>query len=387
MLKLPKKLKVQYRDADVGTLSMSPDNSRCIFEYDRRWLTEGFSISPLELPLQGGIQVARTNKFYGNFGIFEDSMPDGYGNYLLDRILRKYGTSLSEMTPVERLSFVGKKGMGALCYVPETPVNTHADSLTLDQMQQDALDVLSEKDFSKAETLYIRSGNSGGCRPKCLWNDGDGKWLVKFRHTYDPSDMGIEEYKILQTARRCGITVPEAKLFDGKYLGTRRFDVTSNGERLHVATASGLLCESIRMPMMDYRRLIRFTQYLTKDTEQAREMFRRMVFNYEIGNNDDHAKNFSFIHSDNGWTCSPAYDITRCPNANNGYHASLLNGKEKPGIEDFIATGADIGLTKKQVLDIIRGIRETVKEDLDKTFGTDISCDTISRRPGRAPKR
>lgn len=362
MIKLPKSLTVQFHGENVGTLSMTPDNSRCIFEYDKKWLAEGFSISPLEIPLESGLQVAKTNKFYGNFGIFEDSMPDGYGNYLLDRILRKYGTSLSQMTPVERLSFVGTKGMGALCYIPEMQLNTQADSATLDEMQQDALDVLSEKDFSKAETLYVNSGNSGGCRPKCLWNDEDGMWLVKFRHTYDSPDIGADEYDILQLAKRCGIAVPDARLFNGKYLGTRRFDVTPGGERLHVATAAGLLCESIQMPMMDYRKLVRFTKFLTNDVSEAREIFRRMVFNYAIGNNDDHAKNFSFGFYDGHWRCSPAYDITKCPNANNGFHASMVNGKEKPGIEDFVAVGAEAGLTKSQAVDIIQSIRDIVEK-------------------------
>jgi len=360
MLKLPKSLKVQFQGNNVGTLSMTPDNARCVFEYDRQWLSEGFSISPLELPLQSGLQLAQTNKFYGNFGIFEDSMPDGYGNYLLDRILRKHGVSLSGMTPVERLSFVGTRGMGALCYVPEMVLNSRADSVTLDEMQQDALEVLSEKDFTKTETLYVNSGNSGGCRPKCLWNDEEGRWLVKFRHTYDSPDIGKEEYGILQLAKQCGITVPDSKLFNGKYLGTRRFDISPTGERLHVATAAGLLCESIHLPMMDYRKLIRFTQYLTKDISQAQEMFRRMVFNYEIGNNDDHAKNFSFVFSDGKWICSPAYDITKCPKANNGLHASLVNGKEMPGLNDFVAVGADAGLTKGQAINIIQSIKEAV---------------------------
>lgn len=87
MLKLPKSLTVQYHGMNVGVLSMSPHNSRCMFEYDKGWVANGFSISPLELPLKTGLQAARTNNFYGDFGIFEDSMPDGYGNYLLDRIL------------------------------------------------------------------------------------------------------------------------------------------------------------------------------------------------------------------------------------------------------------------------------------------------------------
>lgn len=362
MLKLPKSLKVQYHGINVGTLSMTPDNSRCVFEYDKQWLADGFSISPLELPLQSGLQLAKSNKFYGDFGIFEDSMPDGYGNYLLDRLLRKYGISLSELTPVERLSFVGTKGMGALCYIPEVEINKRQDSVTFDQMQQDALDVLSEKDFTKTEALYINSGNSGGCRPKCLWNDEDGQWLVKFRHTYDSQDIGREEYEVLRLAKQCGITVPDSKLFNGKYLGTRRFDISPTGERLHVATAAGLLCESIQFPMMDYKKLIRFTQYLTKDISQAKEMFKRMVFNYAIGNNDDHAKNFSFIFSNGEWKCSPAYDITRCPDANKGFHASLVNGKEKPDINDFFVVGAEAGLTKGQVTEIVQNIKNTISD-------------------------
>lgn len=112
--------RVFYHDRLVGTLSMTPGNHRCVFEYSPGWLSDGFSIFPLELPLKSGLLLPKTDYFYSNFGIFEDSMPDGYGNYLLNRIPQKHGTSLIEMTPVERLSFVGTKGMGALTYVPES---------------------------------------------------------------------------------------------------------------------------------------------------------------------------------------------------------------------------------------------------------------------------
>ena len=360
MIKLPESLNVFYHDMLVGTLSMTPGNHKCAFEYSPNWLADGFSISPLELPLRSGLLLPKTDYFYGNFGIFEDSMPDGYGNYLLNRILQKYGTSLIEMNPIERLSFVGAKGMGALTYVPESTINTAEETATLDQMQKDALDVLSEKDFSSTEMLYINSGNSGGCRPKCLWKDDEGSWLVKFRHTYDPADIGQREYEILMKAKECGITVPDCKLFNGRYLGTKRFDITPNGTRIHVATASALLCESIRQPMMDYRRLIRFTAYLTQDTSQVQEMFRRMIFNYEIGNNDDHAKNFSFIFDGKRWNISPAYDLTECRDANHGFHSSLANGKEHPTLEDFLIIAVDAGLTKKQAMNIIEIIRAVV---------------------------
>lgn len=360
-MKMPESLSVLYHGSPVGTLSMTPNNRRCVFEYNQDWLSNGFSISPLELPLKSGLMLPKTDYFYGNFGIFEDSMPDGYGNYLLNKILQGHGTSLMEMTPVERLSIIGSKGMGVLEYVPEATVNVKWNPVSLDRMQQDALDVLSEKDFTSAETLYINSGNSGGCRPKCLWKDEDGSWLVKFRHTYDPLDIGIREYAILKKAKECGITVPDFKLFNNKYLGTRRFDISPDGTRLHVATASALLCESIRLPMMDYRRLIRFTAFLTQDMEQAQEMFKRMIFNYEIGNNDDHAKNFSFIFNGEKWNISPAYDLTECRDANHGFHSSLVNGKERPTENDFVAVAGDAGLTKKQALNIIDQIREALK--------------------------
>ena len=364
MIKLPQILTVQFHGRNVGTLSMSPDNRHCAFEYDLEWLADGFSISPLELPLRKGLFVPRTDNFYGNFGIFEDSMPDGYGNYLLDRILRQYGHSLMELTPVERLSFIGTKGMGALDYIPQVQINSPKDAATLDEMQEAALDVLSEKDFAKTGLLYANSGNSGGCRPKCLWNDGEGKWLVKFRHTYDPKDMGRMEYEILQLAGKCGITVPEAKLFEGKYLGTKRFDIAPDGTRLHIGTAAGLLCESIRQPMMDYRRLIRFTRHLTGDLAQTREMFSRMIFNYLIGNNDDHAKNFSFVYTDGGWGISPAYDITVCRQANNGCHSSLANGKEFPDESDFVAIASDAGMTKNEALHTIRQMEEIINDSI-----------------------
>lgn len=103
--------------------------------------------------------------------------------------------------------------MGALCYVPETYIGEEKSLLELDDLQQLALDVLSEKSDEGEEALYFNSGNSGGCRPKCLLSDEEGAWLVKFRHTYDPRDMGEMEYKYNEIARQCGIRVADFKLF------------------------------------------------------------------------------------------------------------------------------------------------------------------------------
>ncbi|MFR9547162.1 MAG: HipA N-terminal domain-containing protein, partial [Rikenellaceae bacterium] len=187
------KLMVTYHDRTVGQLRMTPNNRNCVFQYDPQWVADGFSISPLELPLKHDMFIAKAEPFCGNFGIFEDSLPDGYGRYLLNRILKRQGVNDFDLTPIERLSIVGSSGMGALCYVPESYVGEEKALPQMDELQELALMVLSEKLDKDEEVLYFNSGNSGGCRPKCLMSDEEGRWLVKFRHTYDPHDMGAME--------------------------------------------------------------------------------------------------------------------------------------------------------------------------------------------------
>ena len=220
-----------------------------------------------------------------------------------------------------------------------------------------ALDVLSEKNDKDAALLYYNSGNSGGCRPKCLYHDEDGDWLVKFRHTYDPQDLGLKEYRYNEMARRCGIEVPDFKLFEGKYFATRRFDM-ENGVRLHVATAGALLNESIDFPKLDYKTLLHLTGFLTQDPRQVEAMFRLMAFNVFAENKDDHAKNFSYIYRDGRWHLAPAYDLTPVPEGYHGEHATSVNGNGKPTIEDMFAVGESIRIPKKRGLEIIESVRE-----------------------------
>ena len=121
---------VLFHGRKVGTLSMG-NQSCCQFEYDRAWLRDGFSISPLQLPMKAGLFSAQWQPFKGNFGIFEDSLPGGYGEFLLSKVLRREGIDYYGLTPVQRLSLVGNSGMGALCYVPETIVGGNPSSLSL----------------------------------------------------------------------------------------------------------------------------------------------------------------------------------------------------------------------------------------------------------------
>lgn len=365
MIKSIQAVSVMYHGRKVGTLSMG-SLSTCQFEYDKNWLIEGFSISPLKLPLKAGLFTAEYMPFNGNFGIFEDSLPGGYGEYLLRKVLSKSGIDWKRLTPVQWLSIVGCSGMGALCYVPETKIMQEEELLTLDDMQQIAFDVLSEKTDSFADELYFRSGNSGGVRPKCIYTDKDGHWLVKFRHTYDPKNMGQMEFHYNEMAKKCGINVPDFKLIDGKYFASRRFDI-ENDERLHVATASALLNEPISPPKMDYHSLLQLTGFLTQSPEAVEQQFRRMAFNVYARNFDDHARNFSFICRNGKWELAPAYDLT---NDNTlGEHASTVNYNGLPTDEDMITVGTNIRISRSRCLEIMEEVREGVKETLPGSKG------------------
>lgn len=368
------KLKVMFRGQTVGTLSLTPDNRLNVFEYDKTWLANGFSISPLELQLKPGVFIAKPQPFYGNFGIFEDSLPDGYGRYLLHKALLRQGIHDSDLSSLDRLAIVGYNGMGALTYSPAINLEQKLSITDFDRLQQIALEVLKEQQDNDAGLLLYNSGNSGGARPKAIFSDSEGHWLVKFRHTYDPSDMGMQEYRYNEIARKSGIIVPDFRLVNGRYFASRRFDIDIDGKRLHTATAGGLLCISLREPFLDYSNLLALTGYVTQNREDVEQMYRRMLFNYLTDNKDDHCKNFSFYvvrDPDTGawrWRLAPAYDLTLCTEGYNGEHATSVNGTGHPRLSDFIAVGTKIKLPETRCREIIdevcSGCTEIIRYDI-----------------------
>lgn len=360
------KLMVKYHDRVVGTLTLTPDDRLCAFEYDSAWLSDGFSISPLELPLKAGLFIAKHQPFHGNFGIFEDSLPDGYGRYLLHKALLREGINDDNLSSLDRLSIVGNSGMGALTYHPETKVIKDSEILDFDLLQEKALQVLKEQQDTDAGLLLYNSGNSGGARPKAIFSDNEGHWLIKFRHYYDPTDIGQQEFHYNEVAKRCGINIPDCKLTNGRYFTTRRFDIAPDGKRIHTATAGGLLCLSLSMPFLDYENLLALTGFLTQNAKEVEEMYRRMVFNYLTDNKDDHCKNFSFFVSKTGsdrysWHLAPAYDLTLCTDGYNGEHATSVNRTGTPTLQDMIA----VGTKNKMSAERCREIFEEVKSNCD----------------------
>jgi serine/threonine-protein kinase HipA len=344
MLKPIDLLRVCLDEKTVGRLAMAPDG-RCVFEYDAQWVESGFSISPFYLPLRQGVFTAKPDPFDGLFGVFSDSLPDGWGNLLLDRLLIKEGIRPGTLTHLHRLSLVGISGMGALTYQPETRLGNIDDQSDLEYLAGEVVKILREENSGDFELLYIKNGSSGGARPKVLVVIDQEHWLVKFRSSYDPKNIGTIEYQYSLDARKCGIGMPETRLFEGKYFGVRRFD-RENGVRIHMHTASGLLNASHRLPSLDYTALMKATMILTRDMNEVSKLFKLMVFNVLKGNRDDHAKNFSFLCRDGVWSLSPAYDLVPSDGFN-GNHCTTINGKGNPSRDDLITSGEQAGMTKK----------------------------------------
>lgn len=351
----------------VGTIQMTPDGRSCAFEYSREWLSSGFTLSPFELPLTSDMIFSEPDKFDRNFAVFEDSMPDGYGLYLIDRMLRKSGFQLRNLNPLQRLAIVGSSGMGALRYEPAVSLDSIKAGVSieeLDDIQRKALEILSEKGEGDESLLYYNSANSGGARPKVVMADLDGShWLVKFRHTYDSAEIGKEEYLYMSTAAKCGINIPRIRLLKDRYFAIERFDI-EDGRGVHVVTAAALLKSDFRNQDADYTNLLALTGYLTQNPHQVEEMYRRMVFNLVCDNKDDHTKNFSFICRKGVWSLAPAYDITYSPEGSNGQHATSLFYDGNPAKDLVIKAGTRIRIPKATCEAIIDKVETVCSENL-----------------------
>ena len=352
-------LEVEYEGNIVGKLAMSADQLAA-FEYDPEFLKTGFSISPFYLPLKPGVFIAKREPFNGLFGVFNDSLPDGWGMLLTDRLLKKQKINPEQLTPLDRLSLVGSNGMGALTYKPATVFKHHEDTWNLNLLAKEVKQILHSNYDGSIENLFQKGGTSGGARPKVLITIDNVEWLVKFQGSSDPDDIGQLEYKYSEVAKKCGIEMPETRLFEGKYFGTRRFDRQGN-QRYHVHSGSGLLYASFRFPSLDYTELIKASMALTRNIMEAWKVFRLMVFNVLTCNRDDHAKNFSFIWKNGEWALSPAYDLVYSSGFN-GQHTTTIAGKGNPSKADIFEVAKLTGLSAKTASTIFDEVYEGCRE-------------------------
>ena len=349
-------LEVILSGTRVGKMALTPDNL-CAFEYDAGYLRSGTSISPFFLPLQAGVFVAKRDPFNGNFGVFNDSLPDGWGSLLLDRYLSEQGINPSGLSVLQRLSLIGKSGRGGLEYIPETGLNFIEEPANIDLLAQQAARILhSDYSGGSLEQLYRYAGSSGGARPKVFVTIDGEDWLIKFKASNDPDNVGKTEYQYSLLAKSCGIDMPETRLFNDRYFGVRRFDRINN-IKYHVISAAGLLNADYRIPSLDYSILLTACFKLTRNIEEVYKLFRQMVFNVFIKNLDDHARNFSFILINGEWKLSPAYDLL--PGGGfNGFHTTTINGQGNPAEKDLFAVAANVGLNKQRCMEIYMDLKD-----------------------------
>lgn len=356
-----RKIEVFANRIKVGTLALTNDN-KVAFQYTDEWVEKGFSINPFKLPLSKQLFYASSPYFKGLFGVFADSLPDSFGELLLDRYLKRKNINISDLTCLDRLAYVGCSGMGLLEYIPDFSEDTDRTNIDFDAIQKECNDLLDSKKVDNIINLYSLGGSSGGARPKSLIKyDGDD-YIVKFSSKFDPKNIAELEYKYMSLAKKAGINIPAIKLVNSKsgkkYFLIKRFDRKSS-KKIHMISAAALLEVDFRAPSLDYNDLIKLTRVLTKNDDDAIEMYRRMVFNVLIDNQDDHAKNFSFIYDDVNKTyrLSPAYDITP-GRTYYGEHTTSVNGKGKNITDDDML---NVAISNKIELNAARQIIEKCK--------------------------
>lgn len=366
-----KTLQVRYKERHVGTLALTEDK-RAAFEYTDDWITHGFSISPFSLPLEKRVFIPSKPYFDGLFGVFADSLPDAWGNVLLNRLLRKNGIDPGQLTVLDRLAIVGDSGMGALSYHPEMMMVGKQPLMDLDELAKQCKQILTSEYDENLDELYRLGGTSGGARPKILTQIENEEWIIKFPAHTDMMESGQMEFEYAKCAKECGIYMTPVKLFPSKvcegYFGIRRFDRTMDlksglTDKIHMCTVAALLETDFNQPSLDYNDLVKLVKILTRDNPMEIEsMFRRMCFNVFAHNRDDHAKNFTYIYDEKKdiWKLSPAYDITYS-NTYYGEHTTSVDGNGKdPGEKELLQVGLKAGLGKKKCCELIEEIREIV---------------------------
>lgn len=334
----------------VGRLALK--ERTIYFEYDSKFISSGIELSPYKLPLKKDVHVCDDRIFDGLFGVFSDSLPDGWGRLLLDRHLMSKGIKFHEITPLDRLSYIGAYGIGALSYEPILePFLVETKSVALDKMASSALEILKGTGVEFLETLLAIGGSSAGARPKIMvqlneaneiihgsqkLHDGYEHYMVKFPSANDTQEIGKLEYIYSLMAHDAKIDMPLTKLLHGEhnsYFTIKRFD-RNKDNRIHVHSVAGIVHSDFRLPSLDYDDLLSLTLHLTKDVNEQLKMFRLACFNLFTHNRDDHAKNFSYLlDGKNRWKLSPAYDLTFSYGPGGEHSTTYLGEGAKPTVE------------------------------------------------------
>lgn len=392
----------------IGAVSLPPGETFASFEYDPDFVRSGIQVAPLRMPL--GSQVYRfpalaPDSFQGLPGTLADSLPDKYGNSLIDAWLASQGRSGADFNPVERLCYTGTRGMGALEFTPaKGPDSVSSEKVEIGELVKLASEVLvhraelevtfGDADKGKALREILRVGTSaGGARAKAIiaWNPATGDvrsgqvvapagfeyWLMKFDgvknnkdHDLDlPKGYGTIEYAYSVMAGQAGISMAECRLFDEgprRHFMTRRFDRLDDGDKLHMQSLAALLHLDFNQPRSSaYEQAFMAIRALGLGQDALDQQFRRAVFNIVARNQDDHVKNIAFLMDRDGhWRLAPAFDISWAYNADGFWtnqHQMSLGGKyDSFTLDDLVTGGKVAGLSKRQVEQVVGEVTDAV---------------------------
>ena len=389
----------------IGSVAVEERSPFARFEYDEAFSRSGIQLAPLAMPLSQQVYSfpqLSVDSFHGLPGLLSDSLPDKFGNAVIDSWLESQGRPRGSLNAVERLCYTGSRGMGALEYVPAIgPVSDPREALRVDALVELASRILSQResvrvsDADHAMEQIIRVGTSaGGARAKAVvaWNEetgemrsgqvdagrGFGHWLIKFdgvagnrdKEAEDGPRYTVIEYAYYLMARAAGVAMTECRLFDEggrRHFMTRRFDRSGvDGSKLHMQTLGGLAHFDFNVPgAHSYEQAALVARRVGLGQAEAEELFRRMAFNVAARNQDDHVKNISFLMDRRGaWSLAPAYDVTYAYNpagAWTGSHQMAVNGKRDGiGREDCLAAAAAMSIKAPRAKEILAEVNGAV---------------------------
>jgi len=411
----------------IGAVSLRDDEDVADFQYSDEFLGSGIELSPLVMPLSSRVYrfpALPRGTFHGLPGLLADSLPDRFGNALIDAWLARRGRSPESFNAVERLCYTGKRGMGALEFVPSTgPEARQSQRIEVENLVRLASQVLQEReglsvalsgdkndDIGRAENpeggapedrgadkallQILRVGTSaGGARAKAViaWKphtnevrsgqldapSGFEHWLIKFdgvtsnrdKELDDPKGFCAIEYAYYLMAQAAGVIMTECRLLEEhgrRHFMTRRFDRTADGQKIHMQSLGALAHFDYNTAgAYSYEQAFTAIKALGTEIGDVEQQYRRMVFNIMARNQDDHVKNISFLMDRRGhWTLSPAYDLTfsyRPSGAWTGTHQMTVNGRRDGFTWNDLKTAAGVaGLKRGRAEDIAREVHDTV---------------------------
>lgn len=382
----------------IGAVQWEEGAALATFEYAPEFLGSGIEVAPLRMPLERGayrFPQLRAETFSGLPGLLADSLPDRYGHALIDAWLARQGRTPESFNPVERLCYIGTRGMGALEFTPSMgPQWEGSHELQVEALVQLASEILSQRVDLQArlgEEAQARAGlrqilqvgtSAGGARAKAVvaWNpetdevrsgqvavdEGFEPWLLKFdgvsgnrdKELEDPQGYGRIEYAYHRMAVAAGITMEPCRLLEehGRaHFMTRRFDRTSEGRKVHMQSLGAMAHFDYNLAgAHGYEQAMLVMRQLGMGLEEVEEQFRRMVFNLVARNQDDHVKNIAYLMDRAGhWSLSPAFDVTYSYNPSGpwtGRHQMSVNGKRDGFTHaDLHACAVAVGLKPRRL--------------------------------------